>query len=521
MAGKPKTMSIVKQLLQMHIQGKGRKTIAKTLCVSKTTVKSYLLKLSLLRESAEELVKLDDPVLESRFIVGNPAYADNRFNELTDKLDYYIKEMERTGVNRRLLWEEYRKESAAGYSYTQFCFHIQQHLSNKSPSMVLAHNAGEKLFIDFAGKTFPYIDPSTGEYIQCQIFVACFPYSGYGFVMAVPSQKMEDFFHALECSLKFFGGSPQVLVPDNLKAAVIKANRYEPELNRTLQDFANHYGFAVMPTRSAKPKDKAMVERYVNIVYTHVFARMRNEQHFSIGSLNNAIITRVMDQNQTRMQRKPYSRQECFLSDEKPLLKQLPIDDFEIKNYRTYKVAPNNFIYLSEDKHYYSVPHIYIGQKVNVIYTRSKVKIYYKDEKITEHLRSYDSRVLYVYKKEHLCSAHQHYLERSPEYYISRAQNLSKNLSVLIARKFECNQPPETQYRSCDGLLRLAKQTNSTDFEKACALAIELENYGYKCLQNIIKYRTFENVVNTENKPLPTHENLRGREYYVQLSLGL
>jgi transposase len=519
MAGKRKKMSTIKQLLLMHQHGRGKKTIARALGMSKTTVKSYLHKLSLQKESIEELLKLDDPVLEARFHAGNPAYSDNRFDQMSENLEYYADELKRTGVTRKLLWDEYREKNQRGYSYAQFCFHLGQHLKNKTPTMVLQHNPGEKLFVDFAGKTMSYVDKDTGEIKKGQVFVACLPYSDYGFAVVVPSQQSGDFLYALGACLRYLGGVPLIVVPDNLKSAVTKADRYEPVINNLMEEFATHYKMEVMPTRARKPKDKAMVERHVNLVYTHVFARLRNHQLMDLTSLNKAVLERINDHNQTRMQRKPYSRQECFLSEEKPRLSPLPVTEYQVKTYRKYTIAQNNFIFLSQDKKYYSAPYIYTGKKVDVIYSRSLVKIYYQGEVIAQHFRCYDPKRLYVYEENHLCSSHKKYLERSPEYYITRAGYLSKNLKLMIEKKFDTTLPPEIMYRSCDGLLRLAKETDSEIFEKACGIALEHGNYSHKHLQNIIKYKTYEEQPEQGKKPLPTHENIRGKGYYAQQNL--
>lgn len=279
-------MSQIKQLILLDQQGKGKKTIARTLGMSRNTVKTYLDKLKLLTEKQEnpipvkDLIKLEDPVLEAKFHPGNPAYKDARFDLFKDKVDFYLKELKRQGVNKKLLWEEYKQEITLTYSYSQFCFHLDQHQKASKGSMVLEHKPGEKLFIDFAGKKLSYQDKGAGELVQCQVFVACLPYSDYCFAMAVKSQNTEDFLYALSCCLEDIGGVPQVLVPDNLKAAVVKANQYEPTINRAMEDFANHYGATVIPARPRKPQDKALVENQVKLIYSRVYAKLRNTQFF-------------------------------------------------------------------------------------------------------------------------------------------------------------------------------------------------------------------------------------------------
>ncbi|NEW84846.1 MAG: IS21 family transposase [Mariniphaga sp.] len=519
MSGKLKSMSQIKQLLQLHELGKNKKFIARSLGMSKNTVKVYLSKLALSALDIQSLLTLDDPILEGKFHAGNPAYKDERFDHFKTKLEYFSKELTRVGVTRQLLWEEYRSDYPGGYGHTQFCYHLSQQLIARKPSMVLQHRAAEKLFIDFAGKRLSYIDSDTGEEVPCQVFVACLPYSDYSFAMVVRSQSVADFLYALGCCLEDLGGVPEVLVPDNLKSAIVKASSYEPDVNRAMEDFANHYKTTVIPARACKPKDKALVENQVKLIYTRIYARLRNLTFFDLPSLNKAVKEKIGDHNQTRMQQKPYCREEKFLADEKHLLQPLPDQRFELKYYRDLKVAKNNHIYLAQDKHYYSVLYTYIGLMVKVIYTRSMVYIYAKGEQIAVHVRDYKQGG-YTTDKEHLCSAHQHYMDRSPDYYLNKAKLKSEALYQLLGHLFAQNRHPEQLYRTCDGLLNLQRKTDEMIFEKACMMAIEYQNYTYTFVLNILKNKMTEESEIKQAKPLPTHENTRGREYYTQSTIS-
>jgi transposase len=515
MAGKPKHMSQVKQMLALQQQGKGKKAIARILGISKNTVKAYLEKLSLLKMDLDELLKLADPELESKFHAGNPAYSDTRFEQLKPKLDYYEKELRRVGVTRKLLWQEYRTEFASGYGLTQFCYHLSQHIAAASPSMVMQHHPAEKLYVDFAGKPLSYVNRQTGELINCQVFVACLPYSDYSFVMAVKSQGLEDFIYALKCCLNELGGSPQVLVTDNLKSAITKSNKYEPDVNRTMEDFANHYGITVIPARAYKPKDKALVENQVKLIYTRIYAKLRNAVYFDLASLNQAIKEKNKAHNQTRMQQKPYSREECFLANEKKLLVALPAEDFELKYYRHYKVAKNNHIYLGQDKHYYSVPYTHIGARAKVIYTPGMVYIYVAGKQVAVHQRNYRQGG-YSTQKEHLCSHHQHYLDRSPDYYMEKAKGKAEAFYRLIYAVFAQDRHPEQLYRTCDGYFNLQRSTDPEQFNRACELALEHKNYSWRFMSNMIKNKMTGYQPTTITHNLPKHNNIRGRDYYQQ-----
>lgn len=357
-----------------------------------------------------------------------------------------------------ILWEEYKESNPNGYSFSQFCYHLHQHQKASKPTAVLHHEPSDKLFIDFAGKQLSYVDIQTGEIIKCQVFVACLPYSDYAFAMAVKTQGVEDFIYAISCCLSYLGGVPRAIVPDNLKSAVIKSDRYEPELNVALDDLANHYGTTIVP------------------------ARVR-------------------------------SREEKFLADEKHLLQPLPKTVYEMKFYKEYTVAPNNHICLFKDRHYYSVPYIHVGRKAMVIYTRSTVSIYVNNELVAVHARSYTAGQ-YTSVKEHLCSNLQHWLSRSPDYYMEKAKRTSDELYNLFVQLFQQGKYPEQLYRTCDGLLRLQRDTEPEDFAQACKIAIELNRYSYTLVRNLIKNKVIWDTDVPEDNPLPKHQNVRGRECY-------
>ncbi len=519
MAGRTVQMRQLKQVLQLHDQGHSNKSIVRITGLSKNTVKKYLRHLNILLKkdkklTVRDLIKLEDPILEGVFHPGNPAYKtdDQQYNALTERIPAYLKELEKTGVTKRLLWEEYIQEIPKGYKYTQFCFHLRQHSLKLNPSAVLSHDPADKLYVDFSGKKLSYIDRQTGEVIECQVFVACLPFSDYGFVMAVHSQKIEDFINALKCCLEYLGGVPKAIVPDNLKSAVIRANRYEPAINDALNDFGNHYGCAIIPTRSKKPKDKALVENHVKIIYTRVFAKLRNHTFFSLSDLNQAIASLTKAHNQTRMQRHDYCRQERFLAKEKMLLSPLPEHPFKLKYHKKLRVAQNNHIYLSEDKCHYSVPYKLIGQFVKVIYCKEMVRIYFEGKQMALHSRGIRDRG-YATIEEHLSSFHQEYNKRNPDYYKKRASNVSETLEMLVKALFTTGRHPEQMYRSCEGLLSLSRKTDKTVFDKACQKALEHKNYSYPFVENIIRNKTYDQE-DQQRKPTSTHENVRGSGYF-------
>lgn len=521
MAGTTKGMSKIKQLLRLHQQKVSNRKIATQLGMDKETVNRYVRLTHVDNLSINELLNLDDPQLEHRLNGGNPAYPDERFEAFKEMLPWLKKEKERPHVTLTKLWEEYKADHPDGYSLTQFRYHFKQHTKAQKAGTVLRdmYVAGEKLQVDFAGDTMSYIDPETGEVIPVQVFVACLPATDYGYTLAVPSQRSEDFIFALTSCLKWLGGVPRMLVPDNLKAAVIKTDPYEPAFNQVLDDMANHYGCVVIPARPGKPKDKSLCEDHVKLVYQRVYADLRNQEFYTLEELNQAIAKSMLAHNRKRMQQHPYSREEHFLAIEKPALSPLPDTDFEIKTYTNLKVAVNGCIFLGRDKHYYSVPYLHIGQTLKVIYTRTLVKIYHEGECVATHERCY-KQGQYTMVKEHMASHSQAYRDRSPDYYIARGKKELDELGEVIQCMFATAKvPPETFYRSCDGLLHLQRTTDPNLFRKACEIALLYQQYKYSFVLKLVESKCigFENIYpdsEQEDTAPPTHSNIRGKEQF-------
>lgn len=316
MAGTVTVMSKIKQLLTLYQSGQSKKAISAILSISRNTVKSYLLKLSLLNTDIKELLMLDDMELEQRFHGGNPAYTElQKYNYLKEQLNYFSQELKRVGVTRHLLWEEYKEKEPNGYGYSQFCYHLSQLLKARKPSMVMHYKPAEKLYVDFAGAQLQYVDKATGEIIKCPVLVCTLPYSDYGFIMALRNQTTVEVVYGLSMCMSFLGGATQILVTDNMKSAIVQTSRYEPKVNQIMQDFCNHYGMGIVPARPYKPKDKSLVENKVKNYYTQIFARIRNQTFFSLEELNDAIGALCIKHNQRRMQVKPYTREEKFIAE--------------------------------------------------------------------------------------------------------------------------------------------------------------------------------------------------------------
>jgi len=520
MAGKCKEMNKIKQALRLHLDGESNRSIGRKLDLYKGTVNKYITLAEACGIPIPVLLAMEEPEIERVLTGGNPAYSDDRFQDLKERLPYIATELERKHMTVYLLWREYRMQKPDGYGYTQFCYHVNQYTEAQKPSFVLSpdREGGQYLFVDFAGDTMSYTDIETGEEVKCQVFVATLPASDYGFAMAVPSQKVDDFLYALECCLRHIGGVPKIIVTDNLKSAVVKADRYEPEINRSMEDFAEHFGCVTIPARSGKPKDKALVENHVKLTYHNVYAPLRDRRFFSIDELNRAIAEQMKLHNQRRMQRLPFTREERFISIDRPTLKPLRVERFEIKYRCELQVNPNSFVYMGRDKVNYSVPYRLIGQKVKVIYTRTLVTIYTQQgERVASHPRSYTPGA-YVRDDTHLPSYYNDYVQLSPAKYIWRAERISLQFGEVIRGVFAQNTsvPPETYYKSCDGLFNLQKTTEPQLFERACRAALERNRCNYGFIRNLIGSRCAGLPAEDEEPTLfpADHDNIRGREYF-------
>jgi hypothetical protein len=344
-----------------------------------------------------------------------------------------------------------------------------------------------------------------------QVYAAILPYSGYSFITCVRSQGIEQFLAATVKALTFFGGVPQILVPDNLKSAVKKTDKYEPELTTGMNDLANHYMCVVQPARPYKPKDKALVEDAVNKSYQHIYAPLRNHIFTSLEELNGAIAELVEKYNQKRLTGCDYSRVECFLASEKSMLTPLPPTPFEFKRRTDLQVAPNSFVTFGSNRVSYSVPYRLIGQQVHVTFTATQVNVYHSGECVATHQRSYRN-CYHVYVEEHLPPKSREYRTYSSEYFISRAERIGPEFKTFIETIFAGGKPEQVYFRSVQGFFRLQKESDPVLFKQACAIAVNHGNLRYKFLKTLIDNNCGGFAENPDLlAPPSSHSNIRGK----------
>lgn len=523
MAGKVTSMSKIKQVLLLHEEGHSNRQIAKELGIDKGTVNAYMAFVRSNNLSVSTLLEKDDPELDKVFHAGNPAYTDHRMDTFLAELPLFREQLDTPHVTRFLVWQEYKQRHPDGYGKSQFFFHLKQNLiAEKASTTAILHGTyvpGQKLFVDFAGKKLSYLDEETGELVQVEVFVASMPYSDYGFVLCVPSQKKEDFVYAIRRCMEYMGGVPAIVVPDNLKSAVRKSHKYEPELNRAIEDMGNHYGFAVIPCQPHEPTQKALVENHVKLAYRHIYAKMHGRIFFSLQELNEEVLRLLEEHNRTRMQKRPYSREENFFANEKPNLKPLPEVEYEIKEYATLTVQQNCCVELRRDSvtHFYSVPYVYVGRKAEVVFTRSTVVIYVDGQRVATHPRSFHYG--YTQKDEHMASNNLIQMRKSAATYIDRAAHISDDFKTYVERIFDkerTRQPEEVFYKTVDMLMGIRRRYEPDRFNAACRICTENSIFTGKRFEDVIKNTLLiPTDVPVANAPTPSnHENMRGTSYY-------
>jgi transposase len=514
MPNKPIVMSKLRRVLQLHSQGKSKSFITNYLGGSRTTIIKYITRCEQLDRPIEEVLKLNDIDLEKLFTEKPAPVPSKRQMDLHQFFPYMEKMLRRTGVTKEMMWQEYITLHPDGFKSTQFAVYYQRWSKRTNPVMHMVHKAGDKMYVDYAGKTLEIVDRDTGEVTDAQFFVAVLGASQYTYAEASLSQGKEDFVYAVENAFRYFGGVTAAVVPDNLKSAVTKSNRYEPAINETFLDFADHYNTTVLPARPYKPRDKSLAEGAVKILYTRIYTELRKHTYHSLQELNAAILVLLDKHNHTKFSGRPYSRADLFEEVEQAELLPLPQHRYEIKHQAKVTVSQNGHVSLSVDKHYYSVPYQYIRKKVKILYTSRQVEIYYKYNRIAIHPRNH-TRYNYSTIPDHLASEHKYMTDWTPQRFINWGDSIGAPVKELIIKVLEKKKHPEQAYKSCMGILTLDKKVGRIRFINACQKALEYNIDNYMAIKTMLenKLEGPELADNNDDTP-PDHDNIRGNEYY-------
>ena len=507
-------MRKIKEILRLKwaCQQSNRK-ISKSCCIAHSTVGEYLFRAEKAGLSWPLDPDLDDAALEKVLYPPNPC-PDTK-PRMPD-MAYLHQELKRKSVTLQLLWYEYKESHPEGYQYSQFCNLYRQWTKKLDVTLRQHHRAGEKMFVDYAGQTVPIVNPSTGEIADAHIFIAALGASSYTFAEATAAEDLPSWIQSHIHAFDFFQGVSQILVPDNLKAGVTKPCRYEPDLNPTYQDLAEHYGTTVIPARPGKPRDKAKVESAVLVAERWILAALRNHTFFSLTELNKAIREKLFELNNRRFQKLNTTRKILYDTIDKPALKPLPAHPYQ---YAEWKKARVNIDYHIEvDHHYYSVPYQLVREQVDVRLTPSTVEVLFKNRRVASHKRSY-LRGGFITLTQHMPKSHQRHLEWTPSRILQWAGKNGPNTGKLVSRIIESRPHPEQGYRSALGIMRLTHSYGPDRVEMACRRALALQAYAYKSVKSILKNgldRQPSIFDQPADCPASVHHNIRGKNYYGQ-----
>jgi transposase len=518
MSAKRLSMRKAKEVLRLKWEsGLSSRKIAKSCSIARATVAEYLRRAKDAGLSWPLPSGMDEAELDQRLFPSSPS-APSRSRPVPDWPKLH-KELKRKGVTLFLLWQEYKEAYPKGYQYSWFCKQYQSWTGKLDIVMRQDHRAGEKVFVDYAGQTVPVVNSTTGEIRQAQIFVAVLGASNYTYAEATCSQCLPDWIGSHRRAFEFFGGVPEVVVPDNLTTAVTKSSRYEPDLNPTYQEMATHYGCAVIPTRVRKPRDKAKVEVGIQVVERCILARLRNRPFFGLEELNAEIWKLIKELNGRPFKKLPGSRQSLFDSVDKPALKPLPTQPYV---YAEWKKARVNIDYHIEvDGHYYSVPYQLVKHQLDVRLTRQIVEIFHKGRRIASH-RCSKEKGYHTTVKQHMPQAHQRYVEWTPERLIRWAANTGTYTARIVEAILASRAHPQQGFRSCLGIMRLGKEYGQERLEAACTRAMAIGGTSFKSIQAILKSGLDRRPLPKALQEMPSiyHPNIRGPHYYNQKKGG-
>lgn len=507
----PRTRLSMRKLLEVlrlyYDKGLSRNETARACSIARSTAQDYVRRF----EKAEIGWPLPQGMVESdlnTLMFSTPLVASTSQNPDWQSLH---QELSRKGMTLKLLWVEYLDQHPDGYGYSRFCSLYREWAVRLRVSMRQVHKAGEKMFADYAGQTMEVINSVSGEVMKAEIFVASLGASSYIYAEATPSQELPNWLMSHARTFQHLGGVPELVVPDNLKSAVTKSCRYEPDINPAYQDLAWHFRVAVLPARAAKPKDKSKAEVSVQVVERWIIAPLRKRQFFSFEELNAAIAARLAEVNARPMREYGKSRKELFELLDRPALQPLPDKDFEACEWKKARVNLDYHIQL--DWHYYSVPFSLVHKQIEIRFNDKIVEVYYLRQRVASHLRS-RAKYQHTTCPEHMPKAHQAMHGSQSERLTRMAKAIGPGTLRMVEALIKCRDHPEQGYRSCLGLLRLAKNYGERRLETACERALHFSLTSLRAVRTILKEKQDLRGLPIEEPSLTAHSNIRGSTFY-------
>ena len=505
-------MRKIREVLRLKAAGLNVREIAAGTGAARTTVHEYLVRAEGAGLSWPLPEDLDDEALEARLF---PPAESAPARPVPDWREVHRELRSGRHVTLRLLWLEWKQDHPDGWGYSRFCVHYERWLGAQGVVMRLSYPAGERTFVDFSGDKMPVVDPSTGEVCEAEIFVAVLGCSGMLYVEATADQGLESWLMAHVHAFEAYGGVTVATTPDNLRSGVTKACYYEPEINRSYSDLADHYGTVILPTRAYRPRDKAAVEAGVLVVERWVLAPLRKQRFFSLAELNKAIKHKVAELAERPFRGEPTSRKELFEEMERPALKPLPTQRYELAQWK--KVTVNIDYHVEHDRHCYSVPYTLVHQKLELRATESTVEVYKANRRVASHVREHGRR-RYLTDPAHMPPSHRAHLEWTPSRLVEWARSVSPHAGDLAEKILASKPHPEHSYRACLGLMSLAKRYGDERLGAACQRALASGAISYTSVKSILA-QSLDRAPLPAASPAPApaeHENLRGAGYYAQ-----
>jgi len=500
-------MSKIKEILRLSmIEGLSSNAIGKSVGCSHNTVSDIIRRAQEAGLAWKFAEVLDDDEIERRIYGEKRATVASRPEP---DMEYIDRELRRPGVNLSLLWHEYKLEHPDGVQYTQYCERYRKWAGTRQVSLHIRHKAGEKMFVDWVGDTMTVINSETGEATTANLFVSAIGTSGYPYVEAFPTREKDNWIKAHVNAFRYYGGLPLILVPDNDKSAVTSASKYDPELNKTYREMAEHYGIAVIPARVRKPKDKPKVEKCVGDIETWIMAALRNMQFFSFAELNAAIRMKLATFSEKPYQKLEGSRKSVFEEYDKPVLRQLPLQPYEYADWHSAMV--NTDYHVEALKQYYSVPYSYAKQKVDIRIGHDVIEIFHKGLRICSHKRLKGKLRQYSTCVEHMPENHKAYIGMNKESALKWAMDKGENIQLLVERIFGRVTVEQQAYRSIMGLMRIVKTYGTEITDEACKIALFAREYGCGYVERLIKSGI---VKKQKTETIIKHDNIRGPGYY-------
>ena len=509
----------LKNILLCYASGMGIKNISSAFDISRNTVRRYVRMYLDSGIPAEKLPSLSDARLQELFAV--PGARERKPSErqinLEALLPEYAARLSRKGMTVRKLYEEYHAGHPDGYLQSSFGMKLRQFMLQTNAIGHVEHRSGDRMYIDFAGDRLEIVDEATAEVRKVEVFVAILPCSHYTYCEAVWTQKKEDLIKACENAMHFYGGAPCAIVPDNLKSAVTRSDRNEPVINADFEAFAEHYGCAVVPARVRHPKDKALVENAVKLMYRSVYVDLEGLVFHNLESLNEAILSSLEKFNARNLTRREESRRQLFDSVEKDCLRPLPATRYQIRQRALATVQRNSYVTLN--KHHYSVPVQYVGKRLELVYDSDMIDIYHGFTHVATHHRN-DTPYEYTTKASHNLPGRKGSCESDIEEILSRAAQIDNIIVIYLRAVIEDKRYPELAFRACRGIMNLEKKYGQVRLVSGCAAAMDARRYNISDMVDILDSGADADYLpgtdaDDSRQQTPQHRNIRGKEYFA------